>query len=171
MSPPMRYSAAGDLDVAADFRYIMSLSPTPVTVVTALTETGPEAVVIGSFVSVSIEPPLIGFFVGKATQMWQPMRAAAAYCVNILAADQGPLSNLFVSHDVDRFDRTAWEAAGNGAPTLDDVVAWIECKPYTVADAGDHDLILLEVTGLRQGRESGPLIYHRGRYSGVAHIE
>lgn len=165
----MKYSAATKLDVTADFRHIMSLSPTPVTVVTAITDSGPEAIVIGSFVSVSIDPTLIGFFVGKTTQMWQPMSGADAYCVNLLAEDQVPLSNVFVTRDIDRFAAVGWEAGDNGAPSLADVVAWIECKPYSITDAGDHNLILLEVTALRQGRDIGPLIYHHGRYSGVAH--
>ncbi len=164
----MKYAIASELDVSNDFRHVMSLSPTPVTVVTAITETGPEAVVIGSFVSVSLEPALIGFFVGKTTQMWQPMKDADAFCVNILAEHQGPVSNLFISHDTDRFAASAWEPGSNGAPCLDDVIAWIECTPYSITDAGDHDMILLEVTALRQGADIGPLTYHRGRYSGAS---
>lgn len=167
----MKYSVASGLDVTTGFRHVMSLSPTPVTVVTAISPAGPEAVVIGSFVSVSLDPTLVGFFVGKQTRMWLPMADAEAFCVNILAEDQGPLSELFVTHDIDRFAMADWEGGDNGAPALGDAVAWVEGKPHSVTDAGDHDLILLEVTGLRQGRDVGPLIYHHGRYSGVSHTE
>lgn len=145
----------------------MSLSPTPVTIVTAATDAGPQGIVIGSFVSVSLEPPLVGFFVGKWTRMWQPMNQADAYCVNILAEDQAGLSKLFITHGIDRFGESGWEAAGNGAPGLDGAVAWIEADPYSITDAGDHDLVLLQVTGLRAGGGSDPLVYHRGQYSGV----
>lgn len=145
----------------------MSLSPTPVTIITANTEEGPEGIVIGSFVSVSLEPALVGFFVGKWTRMWQPMNQADAYCVNILGEDQSHLSKLFITHGVDRFAEAEWEMAGNGAPVLDGAVAWIEARPYSLTDAGDHDLVLLEVTGLRSGRDIDPLIYHRGQYSTV----
>ncbi len=163
----MKYSAAASFDVGEDFRHVMSLSPTPVTIVTARTDQGPQGVVIGSFVSVSLDPPLIGFFVGRETRMWHPMKEAKAFCVNVLAEDQAALSRLFTTHDIDRFAAAGWEETANGAPGLDGAVAWIEAMPYSVTPAGDHDLVLLEVTGLRQGRHTGPLIYHRGQYSAV----
>jgi len=163
----VKYSSAKELNVADDFRHVMSLSPTPVTIITADTDDGPQGIVIGSFVSVSLEPALVGFFVGKWTRMWQPMNEAKAYCVNILGEDQSNLSTLFITHGIDRFGQAAWGAAGNGAPGLDGAVAWIEANLYSITDAGDHDLVLLEVTGLRSGRELDPLIYHRGQYSTV----
>jgi flavin reductase (DIM6/NTAB) family NADH-FMN oxidoreductase RutF len=164
----MDYSAAHSLEVNASFRHIMSLSPTPVTIVTATTSDGPQGIVIGSFVSVSLEPALIGFFVGKWTRMWAPMSQAAAYCVNVLADGQADLSERFTRHDIDRFAGVDWEPAEDGSPALSGAVAWISTKPYSVTDAGDHDLILMEVTGLREGEMAGPLVYHRGQYSGVA---
>jgi len=153
---------------ASDFRAVMSLSPTPVTIVTASGDDGPQGIVIGSFVSVSLEPPLIGFFVGRSTNMWEPMSDAGAYCVNLLAEDQEALSALFTSDFVDRFNETEWEPVDNGAPGLTGAIAWIEASPYSVTAAGDHILILLEVTALRSGRDTGPLVYHRGSYTGVS---
>ncbi|MCP3974472.1 MAG: flavin reductase family protein [bacterium] len=119
----------------------------------------------------SLDPALIGLFVGKTTQMWLPMKDADTYCVNILAEQHGPVSNLFVGQESERFTSAAWEPGGDGAPGLDDVVAWIECKPYSITDDGEHDLILLEVTALRQGANVGPLTYHRGSFSGAFRSE
>jgi flavin reductase (DIM6/NTAB) family NADH-FMN oxidoreductase RutF len=163
----MEDRGAANLDAADQFRAVMSRSPTPVTIVTATGESGPQGIVIGSFVSVSLEPPLIGFFVGRPTRMWQPMAAADAYCVSILAEDQAALSILFATPGIDRFEIADWEPAGNGAPRLAGAVAWIEAGPHSVTEAGDHDLILLQVTALRLGRATGPLVYHRGAYTGV----
>jgi len=163
----MDYAAANPLDVDASFRHIMSLSPTPVTIVTAGTPDGPQGIVIGSFVSVSLDPPLVGFFVGKWTQMWLPMNQAAGYCVNVLSDGQAALSETFTRHDIDRFAGVAWDQVDNGAPALSGAVAWISAEPYSVTDAGDHDLILLRVTGLREGSGAGPLVYHLGQYSAV----
>ena len=153
---------------AKDFKAVMSLSPTPVTIVTANGADGPQGIVIGSFVSVSLEPPLIGFFVGRSARMWEPMATAGGYCVNVLAEDQEALSTLFAGNWADRFKEAEWEAVGNGAPGLMGAVAWIEAAPYSVTAAGDHNLILLEVTALTSGRDTGPLVYHRGRYGGVS---
>ena len=163
----MDYAAAQPLDVDASFRHIMSLSPTPVTIVTADTPEGPQGVVIGSFVSVSLDPPLVGFFVGKWTRMWLPMNQASGYCVNVLADGQAALSERFTRHDIDRFADVDWGPIDNDAPALSGAVAWISAEPYSVTDAGDHDLILLRVTGLREGSAAGPLVYHCGQYSAV----
>ena len=164
----MNYGSAPPLEVADDFRQVMGQSPTPVTIVTAATPDGSQGIVIGSFVSVSLEPPLVGFFVGKWTRMWQPMSAATAFCINVLAADQSRLSHLFTQHGIDRFAASSWEPAANGAPALDGAVAWIEAGPYSLTDAGDHDLILLRVTGIRSRDNEAPLVYHRGAYKTVA---
>jgi len=164
----VHYSDARSLQVADSFRHVMSLSPTPVTIVTAAAPAGPEGIVIGSFVSVSLEPPLVGFFVGTGTRMWQPMADASAYCINVLSEDQTRLSERFTRFDVDRFADIGWEPGGNGAPALAGVVAWIEATPFSVSDAGDHELVLLEVGGLRQGTEKGPLVYHLGQYAAVS---
>ena len=163
----MNYTSASPLDVVDDFRHVMGQSPTPVTIVTAATPTGPHGIVIGSFVSVSLEPPLAGFFVGKWTRMWQPMSDSAAFCVNVLSADQSRLSQLFTQHGVDRFAAASWEPASNGAPALDGAVAWIEAEPYSLTDAGDHDLVLVRVTGMRSRDVGFPLVYHRGEYKTV----
>ena len=167
----MNYSSAVALDASADFRHVMSLAPTPVTVVTAMSDQGPQGIVIGSFVSVSLEPPLVGMFLGKGTRMWQPMNEASAFCINVLAEDQAHVSRLFVTEGVDRFAHVDWEPAGNGAPGLDGAVAWVEAEPHSMTDAGDHDLVLLEVTALRQGREMGPLAYQLGQYVRVNDLD
>ena len=99
------------------------------------------------------------------------MNDAKEFCVNFLAEDQASLSKLFVTHDIDRFAEVDWEPIGNGAPAIEGATAWIEAHQYSIADAGDHDLVLLEVTGLRVGRDIGPLIYHHGRYSAVRNAD
>ncbi|SVA94256.1 uncharacterized protein METZ01_LOCUS147110, partial [marine metagenome] len=44
-----------------EYRKVLGRYPTGVTLVTSASPEGPQAMVIGSFVSVSMEPPLVGF--------------------------------------------------------------------------------------------------------------
>ncbi len=72
-----------------DFRAVLSLWPTGVCVITGLDgEDQPLGLVIGSFSSVSLEPPLVGFFPQKTSATWLAMRETKRFCVNILSHDQ-----------------------------------------------------------------------------------
>ena len=77
-----------DID-SAHFRQVLGHFPTGVTVITAAGPEGkPAGFAVGSFFSVSLEPPLVGFCAGKASSSWPGIRDAGSFCVNILAEDQ-----------------------------------------------------------------------------------
>jgi hypothetical protein len=63
------------------FRNVLGHFPTGVTVVTATGADRPIGVAIGSFVSISLEPPLVGFFLGTQSGSWPPMEEAGHFCV------------------------------------------------------------------------------------------
>ena len=75
------------------FRQVMGQVPTVVTVVTAMVDQVPQAMVIGSFVSVSLDPPLAGFFCTTTSDTWQELRRAEVLGVNVLGAHQVDVSN------------------------------------------------------------------------------
>ena len=52
---------------SARFRHVLGHFPTGVTIITAAPEAGPVGLTIGSFTSVSLDPPLVGFLPGKAS--------------------------------------------------------------------------------------------------------
>ena len=106
-----------DID-PTEFRRVMGRLPTCVTVVTASTESGPAGIVIGSFVSVSLDPPLVAFFVGRSSRAWAAMRGATELCVNVLAEDQADLCSAFMREPDERFDDVTWAVGDNGAPSL-----------------------------------------------------
>ena len=56
--------AVGEIDGEL-YRKVLGRYPTGVTLVTAMDGEDPVAMVIGSFVSVSMDPPLVGFLPGK----------------------------------------------------------------------------------------------------------
>lgn len=60
--------------------------------------------VVGSFASVPLDPPLVGFFPDKGSTSWPRIERAGKFCVNVLASDQEQLCRRFefVAVDVDR---------------------------------------------------------------------
>ena len=148
-----------------EFRRVLGHFPTGVTVVTASGADGPLGVAIGSFASISLEPPLVGFFIGLSSTSWGPIREAGSFCVNILCEDQLELCGTMASKADDKFSGILWDPAPvSGAPVLPDVHGFIDCRLEDVVTVGDHELVIGRVLHLETRRDEAPLIFYRGRY-------
>lgn len=151
------------------FREVLGSYPTGVAIVTCIDEHGvPAAMVIGSFTSVSLEPPLIAYLPMKSSRTFARMRGAATFCVNILAADQEAVCQHFASPAEDKFAGLAWHPSPAGNPVLDGVVAWIDCDYASVTEAGDHYIVLGGVLDMQLERDTAPLLFFQrgyGRFS------
>lgn len=150
------------------FREVLGHVPTAVVIVTADGSGGPVAMAIGSFVSVSLDPLLVGFLPAKTSSSWPAIRQAGHFCVNVLADDQRHLSGTFASKGGDKFAGVKWQPGPSGSPVLDGCVAWIDCDIEREIDAGDHLLVLGKVTALEVAREAHALVFHRGDYTSTA---
>lgn len=147
------------------FRYVLGNYPTGVVVVTAPGIDGPPAgMAVGSFTSVSLDPPLVAFFPDKSSTSFPKIRAAGSFCVNVLASDQESVCRAFAAKAVDKFADLAWQPAGSGAPVLDGVVAWIDCDIDQVTEAGDHYVVLGRVRNLDVAGGCAPLLFFKGGY-------
>lgn len=151
------------------YRKVLGRFPTGVTLVTAMDGEEPVAMVIGSFVSVSMDPPLVGFLPGKESYTWGRMVGAGAFCVNVLADNQSDLSNNFFRKDSDPWESTDWQpTTGTGSPAIPSCLASIDCTVYEVVDAGDHWFVMGRVVGLSHVDEGSPLVFLGGRYGAYA---
>lgn len=146
------------------FRNVMGSVPTCVTVVTAMVDDAPIAMVIGSFVSVSLDPPLAGFFCTTDSYSWELLKKADVLGVNVLAGDQADVSNACMRDLTERFDDLDW-AMTDGAPKIAGTSAWIVLTPNQVIDAGDHEFALCNVTHLEAADPAkDPLVFAGGGY-------
>jgi len=165
---PTGSPGAPDID-PVEYRRVLGHLPTGVTVVTASTPDGPVGLSIGSFTSVSLDPPLVGFLPAESSQSWPRIRAVGRFCVNVLGDGQEELARLFAAPHDDRFDAVRWRRAPfSDAPLLDGVVAWVDCEIESVVPAGDHHFVLGRVHELGSGRAGAePLVFFRGDYRGL----
>ncbi len=147
-----------------EYRRVFGRVPTAVSIVTAMDGDQPVAMVIGSFGSVSMDPPLVQFMPGKSSESWKRMSGAGSFCVNVLGDDQVDLSNSFFVKDVDPFTACTWDTAVTGAPRIEGCAAWIDCVTHEVVDAGDHWLILGRIVGLDGDSDRAPLVFLGGSY-------
>lgn len=151
---------------ASVFRKVLGHFPTGVTVVTTVEEGAPVGLAVGSFFSVSLEPPLVGFCVANTSSTWPHIAATGHFCVNVLADDQSELSGRFATKGGDKFEGVDWQPAWvTGAPMLPGCLAHIDCTLGDTFEAGDHTIAIGEVKMLDVVRaDSGPLLFVKGAY-------
>lgn len=153
---------------AADFRQVLGAYPTGVSVITAMNAAGqPVGMVVGTFTSVSLDPPLVGFLPDRKSGTWPQIEAAGHFCVNVLGSDQHALCAQIAGKG-DRFAGVEFSVTNHGLPQLPDVIAAIECRIHSVSDAGDHVFVLGRVLRMAALRDADPMLFHKGRYGGFA---
>lgn len=154
---------------SAKFRQVLGHFPTGVTVITAMVDHQPAGFAVGSFASLSLDPPQVLFCAGKQSSTWPTISRAGKLCVNILSDDQEDVCRVFASKADDKFAEIGWKHSANGSPLIDGVMASIDCDIDNVIDSGDHFVVILGVTHLDVHHEGGPLIFYRGGYGRVTY--
>ncbi|MEU6604898.1 flavin reductase family protein [Streptomyces shenzhenensis] len=152
-----------------EFRRVLGHFATGVTVITAPAaegDTSPAGFACQSFSSLSLDPPLVAFMVGRTSTTWPRIARAGVFCVNVLAADQGELCRGFAVSGADKFAHVPHDAAPvSGSPRLTGAAAWIDCTIHAVHTGGDHLIVVGRVTALgTPAQEAAPLLFHRGRF-------
>ncbi|MFC4012515.1 flavin reductase family protein [Nonomuraea purpurea] len=155
-----------DRAVAADpFRRALAMHASGVVVITAQNSGVPVGLTATSFASVSLEPPLVSFYVDRSSTTWPRLGAADHFAVNVLTSDQAELAARFARKGIDRFAApTRWRPGPLGAPLLADVSAHLICLPYERATVGDHILVVGLVVEADVHLPDRPLLYHQGRF-------
>lgn len=150
---------------AREFRDVLGHFPTGVAVITSTAgESGPVGLVVGSFTSVSLEPPLVAFMPAKTSSTFPKIQQSGRFCVNVLSADQEDVCRTFARSGGPKFDGTRYTLSEGGNPILDGAVAWIDCEIESVIEAGDHLICLGRVSSLGTHDGSSPLLFFKGGY-------
>ena len=146
------------------FRRCLGQFSTGVTVITTQSAGQPVGVTANSFSSLSMDPPLILWSIGRGSRSYAAFATAKHFAVNILSADQIELSQLFASRTEDKFAGVDWYAGALGSPVLRDVVAVLDCELEASLDGGDHLILVGRVRSYARFSGSA-LLYAQGRYA------
>lgn len=154
---------------SARFRQVLGHFPTGVTVVTGIGASGaPSGLTIGSFASVSLDPPLVGFLPALKSVSWADIATSGSFCVNILGADQGEVCWRFAKETEGRYDGIDWQRAPSGSPILPGVIGWIDCTIERQIEMGDHWFVLGAVQSLHCRDDiTDAMIFFKGKVCGV----
>jgi flavin reductase (DIM6/NTAB) family NADH-FMN oxidoreductase RutF/DNA-binding IclR family transcriptional regulator len=151
------------------FRQVLGQYPTGVCVVTAARDgEAPVGMAVGSFTSVSLDPPLVAFLPDRNSSTWPRIEACGRFCVNILGAEQEQLCRRFASRVPDKYGDIPYRLSASGSPILENIVAWIDCELHSVMEAGDHYIVLGRVRELQLESGGLPLLFFQGGYGRFA---
>lgn len=150
---------------SARFRQVLGHVPTSVVVVTGKgTDGTPHGITIGSFVSVSLDPPLVGFLPGLNSRSWSEIAAGGRFCVNVLADGQDELCWRFAKESDDRFAGIEWVDSPHGMPELAGCIATIDCSVHSQIELGDHYMVVGHVLGLDNVNDAGDaMAFYKGK--------
>lgn len=144
--------------------------PTVVTVVTFEADNAPCGVTIGSFVSLSLEPPLICFNIKKDSTIHDEIVNTERYLIHVLRDDQAEVSDRFADparSTKEKLDGSQTTEGPHGIPTLNKFLVRFDCRRTQVHDGGDHSIILACVEGIEEGGAARPIVYHQRAYHAV----
>jgi flavin reductase (DIM6/NTAB) family NADH-FMN oxidoreductase RutF len=148
----------------ARFRAALGGFLTGVTVIAVRDDAGrPAGFTASSFTSVSLEPPLVLFCLGRDASIAPVFLDARSFAVSILRADQAALAQRFAEAD-EPFAGAPWTAGETGAPILDQRLGAIECDVEKVVEGGDHHVFFGRVRRADWDEDAEPLGHFRGGY-------
>lgn len=145
------------------FREAMSRFATGVCVATALDEAGnPVGMTINSFNSVSLDPPLILWTVGRQAPEYPAFCQASEYVIHVLRDTETALSNHFATPSENKF--LGQDVDLTGVPKLRNPWLSLTCQAEQNFAAADHNILVGRVTAIENntGDDSALLYYSSG---------
>lgn len=134
--------------------------PAGVAVVTVEVDGQRAGLTLGTLVSLSIDPPLVGFAIRKDAALHELLRRAERFGLSLLAAGQDGLAEHFargvppIAH---------WEGIelleGEEPPLLAGAVGWLRGTVLAEHPAGSHSFFVGEIDSADAGPSEKPLAY------------
>ena len=136
-----------------------------VTVVTSRSGDRAHGMTVSAFSGVSAEPPLVLVCANQASTTHGIIEEGGVFAVNILAAHQQDVSNVFASskHEDSRLERVRWTEGQTGAPLIDEALASLECSVASAHREGSHTIYVGRVEAVHTN-DAEPLLYYKGGY-------
>jgi flavin reductase (DIM6/NTAB) family NADH-FMN oxidoreductase RutF len=165
----IRSRAPAESDLVAvpeELRALFGRYPSGVAVVTVDAAGQRLGLTVGTLVSLSLDPPLVGFAVSREAAMHELLREAGGCAVSLLAAGQDWLAQHFARGvpPIAMWHGIATEAGAAGAPLLVGALGWLECALREELAVGTHTLFVCGVERVELGVDAPPLVRARGEY-------
>ncbi len=154
------------MDEADELRTLLRRYPAGVAVATVDASGQKLGLTIGSLVSLSLAPPLVGFAISREAAMHELLREAAGCAVSLLAAGQDWLAQHFARGvpPIAMWHGVATRPGAVGAPLLVGALGWLECSLRDEIATGTHTFFVFHVERAELGNDAPPLFRVGGEY-------
>ena len=138
---------------------------TGVCVITTTQDETPIAMTVNSFSSVSLDPALVLWSIRNESGLFEAFTKGESFNINILAEDQQDLSDRCAGKTQHMLSSREYRAGFNGQPVIYGALTTLECNLWSTYEAGDHAIILGEVSALHSSDKNKPLLFFSGGYT------
>lgn len=115
-------------------------------------------------VQVSFDPPLIAVSMKKGRESYDAINESKVFAVNVMTKETMKLVGHFAKptpEGTSQFDSVPNEEKSLNVPILKEALAYLECRLYSTADAGDHIVVFGEVVNGEVINEGEPATHVR----------
>jgi len=149
-----------------ELREVMRRFPAPVAVVTAEVDGERFGLTVGSLVSLSLEPRLVGISIGKDSSSHEPIRRAGGWAASLLGGGQTRIAQHFARRGIPPV--ALWHGVdvrdGARGPLVEGALGWLECRTVAEHEAGDHTIFVADVESIELGAAGEGLVYRGGGF-------
>ena len=143
--------------------------PAAVAVVTVEANDQRIGLTVASFVSLSLEPPLVGFAIRRDAALHELLRESQELAISVLADEQEHLAQHFARGvpPIALWERIPLRNAdAPGPPQLAGAAAWLRGRVEQEHATGDHTFFVAAVEAVEAG-SARPLVFHDQRYAAL----
>jgi flavin reductase (DIM6/NTAB) family NADH-FMN oxidoreductase RutF len=149
-----------------ELREVMRRFPAPVAVVTAVVDGERFGLTVGSLVSLSLEPPLVGISIGRDSSSHEPIRRAGGWAASLLGAGQTRVAQHFARSGIPPL--ALWNGVdvrdSPRGPLVEGAIGWLECRTASEHEAGDHTIFVGEIESIELGAADQGLVYRGSQF-------
>lgn len=142
--------------------------PSGVTAFCGLLDGVAEGMAASSFTSVSLDPPLVSVCVANTSTTWPKLAGLERVGLSVLASYHAPIARALSAKNGDRFSGVDWTSTESGAVFVHGSTLWLECTPYKRVEAGDHEIVVLQIVALAMNPDVAPMVFHRSTFHELA---
>lgn len=161
---PNSVSTTATID-SAQLRRVLGAAPTSVIAVAGLDGEEPVGMIVGSFVGISLEPPIAGVCIQLSSSTWPRLRELPRLGLSVLSDVNRAQVRQLAGPASQRFAGVSWEER-SGAVLIDGACAQLTATVAEEQIIGDHYFAVLSLDSValpaapEQESELRPLVFH-----------
>jgi len=134
-------------------------------IVTTYGDGGKDGMLTTWLVQSAFDPPMLSLAVKKERPILAHLQKGAAFSVNVLSKKNMDVFKNFAkpfTEGLDRFEGLSIDSGIKSGPVFKDCVAFMSCQVHDKVEAGDHYVVVAEITsGGLLASEEEPMVHFR----------